>query len=106
MGVGESKKQLSPLVRFLLLSIFLRNVYIDKERQEEAIKESDLDWTIVRPPALTDDEITEEYRVTEPTASAPLRAKISRADVAHFMLNQVEDETWLHKAPSIFYEVD
>ena len=103
IGVGESKKQLSPLVRFLLLSIFLRNVYIDKERQEEVIKASDLDWTIVRPAALTDDELTKEYKVTEPTASAPLRAKISRADVAHFMLNQVEDNTWLHKAPSLFY---
>lgn len=103
IGVGQSKQQLSPVLRFLMLSILLRNVYIDKERQEEVIKESDLDWTIVRPAALTDDELTKEYKVTEPTASAPVRAKISRADVAHFMLNQLEDDTWLHKAPSLFY---
>lgn len=103
IGAGESKKQLSPVLRFLMLSILLRNVYIDKERQEEVIKESDLNWTIVRPAALTDDELTKEYRVTEPKASAPFWAKISRADVAHFMLNQIDNDTWLHKAPSLFY---
>jgi len=103
IGVGQSKQQLSPVLRFLMLSIFLRNVYIDKERQEEVIKESDLDWTIVRPAGLTDNELTKEYKVTEPTASAPVWAKISRADVAHFMLNQIEEDTWLHKAPSLFY---
>jgi putative NADH-flavin reductase len=63
----------------------LRRHYSDLATMEEAVRESGLDWTIVRPPQLTDKTGTGAYRVA--LGSNPRYGwKIARADVAHFML--------------------
>ena len=51
----------------------MKNVYDDKERQEEAIKQSDLDWVIVRPARLTDEPAKGEYRVYLGVLTQPRR---------------------------------
>ena len=79
----------------------VKNVYDDKERQEEAIKQSDLDWVIVRPARLTDEPAKGEYRVY--LGGSYTAETISRADVAAFMLAQLTDDTYVHKTPVISY---
>ena len=64
---------------------------------------SDLDWTIVRPAAFTDGELTGAYRHGFPPTKRDLSLKISRADVAGFMLDQLTDDTYLRKTPGLSY---
>jgi len=63
----------------------LREHYADLATMEDVLRESDADWTIVRPPRLTDGPLTGRYRIAN---GQNLRRglSISRADVAHFML--------------------
>ena len=81
----------------LLLWTSLKEKMLDKERMEDLIKHSDVDWTLVRPSFLTDGPRTRQYK-----SSSDLRmhitAHISRADVADFMLRHITDTTSLHQA--------
>jgi nucleoside-diphosphate-sugar epimerase len=104
-GVGDSKEHSDPegevFVR-LLVPLFLRDEYADKELQEEIIRGSDLDWVIVRPMLLTGGPWTGSYRVGEDLRPGR-RFWISRADVADFLMKQLTGDTFLHKTPAIGY---
>lgn len=80
----------------------VKAMFADKVLQEQEILHSDLDWIIVRPAKLTDGPGTGEYIVKDPLMIGP-RAKISRADVADFLLKQVNDDTYLHRIPRLKY---
>jgi putative NADH-flavin reductase len=68
----------------------------DKAGQEKVTRESGLDWTIVRPSALTDEPKTGKYRVGENLKVNP-GDNISRSDVADFMLKCVDSSEWVGK---------
>ena len=98
LGVGESKDQV-PFAFKLLMKSVLKKPMQDKERQEALLKASGLDWTIVRPGGLTNGPATGRYRAgLDPKISA---GQVSRADVAAFVLAQLTDLTYLHRAPAI-----
>ena len=99
IGIGDSKGHGPFIFKYLVLPLFLRHVYADKERQEEAIRRSDLDWVIVRPSRLMDWPAQEKYTVS--TDGSPVGGKIARADVAAFMLRQLADNRYLRQAPLI-----
>src|SRR5215212_9867079 len=101
VGVGDSKGHVGFLYDRIIRPLVVRNVYEDKERQEEEIKQSDLEWVIVRPAQLTDEPARGEYKVY--LKGSYTATKISRADVAAFMLAQVTDDTYVHKTPVISY---
>ncbi len=85
---GESltnRLVLLPLIRALL-----RPIYADLAVAEAEIAASDTDWTIVRPPRLTDKPLSGRYRVRV-GANVPRARTISRADVAHAMLAALTD---------------
>jgi uncharacterized protein YbjT (DUF2867 family) len=67
-----------------------RHVYTDLARAEDLVLASDRDWTIVRPPRLTDGPATGTYR-TSTVANLPRGRTVSRADVADLMLRAVTD---------------
>jgi putative NADH-flavin reductase len=102
IGVGDSKGHVGFLYDRIIRPFVVKNIYDDKERQEEAIKQSDdLDWVIVRPARLTDEPAKGEYKVF---LGGSYKAKtISRADVADFMLAQLTDDTYVGKMPVISY---
>lgn len=100
LGVGESRKQVSFLVRYIIIPLVLRNAIADHEDKERIIKQSNLDWVIVRPAGLTNDPHTGKYRSGE---TIDFGAKIARADVADFMLKQVTDDACLKKTPGVSY---
>jgi hypothetical protein len=78
------------ITKYVLQNI-LRNMYADNRIMEDKIKASDADWTIMRPPRLTDGPATDKYRVAI-NAYLERCLTISRADVGHFMLDQIENE--------------
>lgn len=103
IGVGDSRVMLSFLYKYILVPLFLRRVFADHVLQESYIRESRLDWTIVRPGALTDDALTGIYKYGFPVTEKGLKLKISRADVADFILKQLSDKTYIHKTPGLSY---
>lgn len=71
------------------------------ERHAEVLRHSGLDWTIVRGPILNDGGKTGEYRVGYVGKNSS--TKISRADVADFMIRQLDDDSHLGQAPMVSY---
>jgi putative NADH-flavin reductase len=90
------------MVPILPLLPKVKAMFADKVIQEQEIRQSNLDWIIVRPATLTDGPETGEYKVGAPLHMG-LMPKISRADVADFLLKQVSDNTYLHKVPRLRY---
>ena len=103
LGVGDSKGQLGWVFNLFIIPLFLRNIFRDKEVQEQYIKQSNLDWIIVRPAVLTSGPRTGVYRSGFSTTDRTIRGKVGRADVADFMLKQLTDDTYLRKTPGLSY---
>jgi putative NADH-flavin reductase len=98
MGVGESWNTLSLLNKFFF-AVLLKSARDDHEAQEVAVKESGVDWTIIRPSGLTDSPHTGVYDVGE---NIPAKtSKIARADVADLILQEIERPAYIHKAVTI-----
>ena len=102
-GVGDSRKELPFFTRYIIVGIFLRHAFADHERQEPLVKQSPLDWTIVRPPYLTDGLRTGDYQHGLTPTDKRFKGKISRADVADFMLKQLTDKTYIRQTPWVSY---
>ena len=83
----------------LLVRALTKNVYEDMRQAAEKVRASDLDWTLVRVPRLTDAPGTGRVRVGY--VGKDVGASLARADLAEFMLRQLEAETYLRKAPAI-----
>lgn len=100
IGAGNSKGHGRFVFDNLILPVMLGRIYVDKNRQEKEVMESDLDWIIVRPTELTDDAESNDYRVL--TNLKDEKAKtIARADVADFLVKQIESDCYLHQTPLI-----
>ena len=103
LGVGDSRALLNFFWMHIMFGFFLRDAYIDHEAQEVFVRQSHLDWTIVRPGAFTDGPATGAYKHGFSPTAKNLELKISRADVADFMLRQLTDDTYLRQSPSLSY---
>lgn len=103
LGAGESRGNLDFFWKHVMFGLLLRDAFADHEQQEVYVRESTLDWTIVRPAAFTDGGRTGEYRHGFPSTKKGLKLKISRADVAGFMLDQLTDDTHLRQTPGLSY---
>lgn len=78
--------------------LLMGRVYDDKDVQERIVRRSKLGWVIVRPVILTDGPKTSAYRVLVDPRDWTC-GFISRADVADFLVKQIDDDAFLHKAP-------
>ena len=81
--------------------IFAR-AFADVRRMERVVKDSDLDWTLVRPTRLVSDPGTGKYRVRA-DFPPPGGSKIARADVAHFIATALTSATYIHQSPVLAY---
>lgn len=102
-GAGVDAPQDKPKFSNHLIKLALKtmsgDVLKDAEQHAELIKHSGLDWIIVRGPMLVEGPHTGKYRVG--WVGINTSARISRADLADFLLKQVTDNTYLHQAPMI-----
>lgn len=103
LGTGDSWSNLSFYWKYVMFSFILRQVFADHERQEALVRNSNLDWTIVRPGALTDGPLTGHYRHSFPSNDRNIALQISRADVADFILKQLSEQSSFYQAPSLSY---
>ena len=103
LGAGDSWGSLNFYWKYIMFGLILRNVFADHQRQEQDVLQSGLDWTIVRPGAFIEGDRTGHYRCGFPGTDKTSKLKISRADVADFILKQVGDRSYLHQTPSLSY---
>lgn len=101
LGVNDSRFKLGLYYTLFTIPIILLFYFLDKAKQEKLIMNSDLNWTIIRPGQLTNGKKRTKYKHGLSVGSYILTKMISRASVAHFMLNQLEDNTYLRKAAGI-----
>jgi putative NADH-flavin reductase len=103
LGCGDSHEQLNFFWKRIMFGWFLKKVFMDHELQESYVRNSGLDWTIVRPAAFTEGPKTKQYREGVETAGRKLTLKISRADVADFMLKVLPGKKYLFQTPGLSY---
>ena len=100
-GVGESLRD-APLIPGIMYRILLKEIFADKETAERQLRSSGLDWTIVYPVLLTNGPLTGRYRVGERLDLHGI-SKISRADVAHFILTEAENRRFAQNVAVLSY---
>jgi putative NADH-flavin reductase len=101
LGVGGSWGRMG-LYYTLFVGVFILPFYFfDKARQERVIRGSSLDWVIVRPGALTNGSKRGVYRHGPRVGNWLWTVRISRADVADFMLNQTTGDAYLRQSPGV-----
>lgn len=103
LGAGDSRGNLNLVWKHLMFGLLLRKAYADHQRQEDVVRASGLDWTIARPGALTDGPRTGDYRRGFAADDRTTALKISRADVADFLVAQLEDDSRIGSAVSLSY---
>lgn len=100
IGVGDSRGAGGVLFTALVAPVVLGRVHDDREREEEIIRASPLDWTIVRPGFLTRFPPTGKYRVlSDPAHWKP--GFITRGDLAAFLVGQIEDTSLIRQTPLV-----
>jgi putative NADH-flavin reductase len=100
IGAGDSHGHGGFLYDHIAQPLLLRSTYDDKDRQEDEIRGSSLDWTIVRPTNLTDGPLTDNIRVLTDLTDFH-GGSISRADVARFLITELEERRWDGQSPVI-----
>jgi len=102
-GVWQPKDQPKPVdyIIAVLLQLFAREAVRDSFANVDVIKASDLDWTVVRFPRLTDGPRTGKYRAGYIDKMSSSR--FSRADGAEFILKELTEKNWVRKCPLVSY---
>lgn len=101
-GAGKSSQFLSFFMR-MIIRFFLKHQYINKSRMEEIIANSNLNWEIIRPGMLTTGPLTTQYKVLPNLYKDMKVKKISRADVASFLLKEAENPKYIHQYLALTY---
>jgi putative NADH-flavin reductase len=96
-GVAESRHRSAYVAVSWLLE---RAVLSDKEHMEALVRNSEAEWTLVRAPVLTNGPQTGGYR-TGTDLRLGFTSRVSRADLAQFMLAQLDNDTNLRRAVAI-----
>jgi uncharacterized protein YbjT (DUF2867 family) len=101
LGIGDSAGRLGLYYTFFVIPLILPLYFWDKTRQERTIAGSSLDWTIVRPGALTNGSKRGRVRHGARVGSFIWTVGVSRADVAEFMIDQLSAQTYLRMAVGV-----
>jgi nucleoside-diphosphate-sugar epimerase len=105
LGIGDSAGRMGLYYTLFVIPLILPFYFWDKTRQERAIAASTVEWLIVRPGALNNGDKRGRYRHGRHVGSFFVTVRISRADVADFMLNQLASDTYLRTASGICWQV-
>jgi putative NADH-flavin reductase len=101
IGAGETRGHGGWLYNRVIFPLFTRNRYADKDRQEAMIERTDLDWTIVRPAPFAARAGGGRWTVVTDIPPGLQLRSITRAEVAGFILDCVEDGGFIRQKPFI-----
>ena len=100
IGVGDTKDLVPSWYEHLIMPTLLRGAMKDKEKMEPLVEASGLEWTLVRPGHLVDGEATGQAYLFE-EGSGQTAHKITRGDVAAFMLKALQEGQYIGAAVNI-----
>jgi uncharacterized protein YbjT (DUF2867 family) len=100
IGAGDSRGHGGFAFDRLILPLLLRHVYADKDRQEDIVRQSGLDWVLVRPTVLSNKPGRGAVRALVDLAGFH-GGSVAREDVSRFVLDQVETDAWIGRTPLI-----
>lgn len=103
LGVADAWWKLGLYYTLFVIPVIVFFYFRDKARQERLIRQSNLDWIIVRPGRLTNGMKRGSYRHGPNVGNALWTVSISRADVAEFMLKQLTEGMYLRQTPGVAY---
>jgi len=106
LGYGDSKTVLdyTPFIfRKIIVPYLLKKTFEDHLLQENIIQKSNINWTIVRPGNLINGKQTGNYKSGFDYNDSTLKVKISRADVAEFLIKSIADQNSYNKVLGISY---
>jgi uncharacterized protein YbjT (DUF2867 family) len=101
LGIGNSAGRMGLYYTLFVIPVILAFYFWDKTRQERLIAASGLEWVIVRPGALTNAAGRGHCREGQDIGSLVRTVRISRADVAGFMLGQLASDRYLRSAVGV-----
>ncbi len=88
-GIRDTAEELPFFLKWIIVPLVLRRAFDDHAEQEERVESSGLRWTLVRPPTLTDGPRTDAVTHGTSVKASEIAMKVSRADVAAFMLEEL-----------------
>ena len=97
IGVGDSYPYAPWFMRLIIKITNFKIVFADHHRQESLLMGSNLDWTIARPVALNNNNEAKALRVTYHQTPSPFA--IGRKQLARFMVDCLDDDEYVRKAP-------
>jgi putative NADH-flavin reductase len=103
LNEAEVQRRATLFSAVFLLGLVRGYLFRDAETQERHVRESALNWTIIRAGTLFDGPRKGAYRLALGAADVPADATISYADAADFMLRQLTDATYLRSTVGVFY---
>lgn len=103
-GTGETKADIPGWFRWVIDTTKIGVTYRDHERQEEIWEKSDLDWTVVLPGLTNETDDKPVQVVLESKTAKPDKLTISRRMVAKFMLDALENQSYIQQKPIISYK--
>jgi putative NADH-flavin reductase len=101
IGAGETRGHGGWLYDRVIFPLFTRRRYADKDRQEALIAASGLDWIIVRPARFVEGKVLGPLEVHAEVTPATVLRRITRDEVAAFVLEQVASDRYLRQRPFI-----
>jgi len=101
LGIGDSAGRMGLYYTFFVIPLILPFYFWDRTRQEGVIAGSSLDWTIVRPGALTNGSSRGRVRHGAGIGNLIWTVRVSRADVAAFLIDQLPSNTYLRTAVGV-----
>ncbi|MFF0778153.1 NAD(P)H-binding protein [Streptomyces sp. NPDC003720] len=100
-GAGDDWARLNPLMKAFINLSNIKVGFTDHTGVDQVVRASDTDWTLARAVALTDRPAIGPLHAAAPGTTAPGRW-INRADLARFLPDSVEEETWIRRAPLVW----
>ncbi len=99
LGAGHSKANASHVYRKMILRV-LAPMVPDKEAQERAVRDSELDWTLVRPPRFVGGKPRGDVRVIGEGETGRV-GHVVRADLASFLIDCTREGKYLREAVGV-----
>ncbi len=101
LGVRDSVGRLGLFATLIFVPVLLHFYMWDRVKQEQLIERSSAEWITVRPAVLTNGPASGKYRHGTRVGNYILGNRVSRANVADFMLKQLRDDTYLGTAVGV-----
>lgn len=99
LGAGETREHMGFFVSKIIVPLILGRLLADQNGLEQAIRASDLDWTLVRPGEMKDEGSKGGVKVSQDGTGISMN--VSRDDVAKFIVDELTASRHIRNAPSL-----